>query len=166
MYSLAIGKSRRFYRSLLLYLDSRDFTWTMRMDANREKDGRGLRRQYEHEKGCVLLERDDDVPASVLEVMLALCIRCETQIMSEPDLGNRVPVWFMSMLESMGLDGMDEAHYDEKTVRRAVDRMLKRNYNSDGKGSLFYCRNSPRDMRGMEIWYQAMQYFNEVLDKE
>ena len=119
MYSLAIGKSRNFYRSLLLYLDSRTFTWSVRMDVNRAKDGCNLRKRFiEEEDGT--FTKPEGTPCSVLEMMVALCVRCEEQIMSNPDLGNRVPVWFMAMLRSMEIDDMDEANFDETVVEVIV----------------------------------------------
>jgi len=163
MYSLTIGKSRNFYRSLLLYLDSRTFTWSVRMDVNRAKDGCNLRKRFiEEEDGT--FTKPEGTPCSVLEMMVALCVRCEEQIMSNPDLGNRVPVWFMAMLRSMEIDDMDEANFDETVVEVAVDRMLDRDYDRFGHGGLFACDSTRKDMRKMEIWYQAMEYFNEVLD--
>lgn len=163
MYSLAIGKSRRFYRSLLLYLDSRTFTWSMRMDVNREKDGLNLRKRFVEEEGGTFT-KPEGTPCSVLEMMVALCVRCEEQIMSNPDLGNRVPVWFMEMLRSMEIDDMVETYFDEIVAEEAVNRMLDREYDRDGHGGLFTCEESSKDMRRLEIWYQAMEYFNEVLD--
>ena len=58
------------FRKLLVYLHSREFTYTLNMDSNRAQDGIDLRERYYGDstiKG----------PCSVLEMMLALSIRCE-----------------------------------------------------------------------------------------
>lgn len=168
MSNLAIGKGQNSYKKLLLYLDSRKFTYTMPMDANRYEDGLELRHRFRYEKHISIRDMADldDYACSVLEMMLALCIRCEEQIMNVPELGNRTSVWFMEMLQSMELDEMDDEHFDEEAAEYVVDCMLDRVYDYDGHGGLFTCEHCPYDMRGLEIWYQAMWYFNEVLDRQ
>ena len=163
-----MGDNPDSYEALLRYLDSRTFTYSIDMDANRYRDGVDLRDRFEYERGDLIEELDEinDRDCSVLEMMLALCIRCEEHIMSKPEIGSRVSIWFMDMLKSMDLDDMDDDHFDEEVAEEAVDRMLNRDYGYNGHGGLFTLKNCVYNMRRVEIWYQALWYFNEVLEGE
>lgn len=167
MYQTAVGDSRRSYRELLLYLDDMEFTYKMRMDVNRYKDGVQLRYRFGYEfniPDSVIEEELDNRPCSVLEMMLALCIRCEEHILNEPELGDRTSVWFMEMLESLDLEDMDDETFNEAIVEDVIFSMLNRKYDRSGKGGLFTCQRCPHDMRRFELWYQAMWHFNETLN--
>jgi len=162
MYKIAID-SNKSYRKLLRYLDKRAFTYLVEMDANRYQDGVDLRNRFGYEQRIPhdkLVFLQDDA-CSVLEMMLALCIRCEEHIMNEPEIGDRTAIWFADMLASMDLLELDDAHFDELKAERRVNRMLDREFEPDGHGGLFTCQNCPYDMRSLEIWYQAMWYFKE-----
>lgn len=147
------------FLTLFAYLHSVEFTWTERMDENRAADGRSLRYQFYRETGYV----DDgilDGPASVLEVMAALAIRCENQIMDNPVYGDRTKYWFWVMIKSLGLYGQTDDMFDKDRVSEAVTKFLNRDFEPDGKGSLFQTRNTTRDHRKLEIWAQMSDYLN------
>ena len=106
----------------------------------------------------------DVVPCSVLEMMLALSIRCEEHIMDDPEIGNRTGEWFWIMIVNLGLGSMDDTRYDEEYVDDILDKFLNREYDADGTGGLFPVRN-PRyaqyDLRNVDIWYQLNWYLQE-----
>ena len=68
------------------------------------------------------------MPASVLEVFVAVSIRCEDEIMQDEELGNRTKIWFWGLLEWFGLDqnagniekflGRDLMKIDQKRRKR------------------------------------------------
>ena len=162
MYDL-VGGGRRSpvisFRKLLEYLHRTEFTYTISMDENRASDGVDLRLRFAY---------DDDVnrylngPCSVLEMMVALAIACEENIMDDPGIGDRTAHWFWNMVINMGLGGMTDARFDEEYVRTVVTRFLNRKYEYNGKGGLFTVKNPERDLRTVEIWWQLCWYLNEI----
>lgn len=158
--------SSKSYRRLFRFLDKIEFTYTIPMDSNREKDGIDLRYRfgYEHSLSENIIKRYlDNRPCSVLEMTVALAIRCEESIMSDPDIGTRTGKWFWGMIENMRVDDMDDDCFNSTKVRTAIRRMLNRQYEADGEGGLFTVRNSKYDLRNVEIWYQMCWYLDNVL---
>lgn len=155
------------YRELLSYLHERDFVVLMERDLNRAEDGVNLRYSfgYENDIDSVLIATYlDDRPCSVLEMIIALAIRCE-EMMNDPDLGDRTGRWFWEMLESLGLDDMDDYSFDWADAEYVVELFLKREYCRDGQGGLFTIENCKRDLRDVEIWYQMGWHLNELIEK-
>jgi len=95
-------------------------------------------------------------------MMAALAFRCEEQIMSDAEYGDRTGEWFWAMIESLGLTGMDDEHFNKQFADDVVDRFLDRNYSRNGEGGLFTVQNPRRDMRSTEIWYQMCFYLNDI----
>lgn len=160
------AKHNTSYRQLLRYLNDVDFTYTISMDDNRAGDGIDLRYRFGYEFGYedpAIATYLDNRPCSVLEMMVALAVRCEEHIMSDPDIGDRTGQWFWSMIHSLGLDIMTDNQFDIYYVEEAVDRFLNREYERNGKGGLFTIKNCDRDMRSVEIWYQMCMYLNSIL---
>ena len=154
------------YQYLLSYLYSKPFYYTLPMDMNRENDGIGLRYKFGRVKNypdAIIATELDDTDCSVLEVMIALAIRCEDQFAYDPEYGDRTGVWFWEMIESLGLMDEMDANFDIDYVQRVIDRFLSRNYQKNGKGGLFTIHDLNRDMRKTDIWYQMCAYLNEVL---
>ena len=108
MYRLVVDDrySNKSYRRLFYKLHDTEFTYTIPMDGNRAEDGIELRYRFGREQGyrdAVIANCLDIRPCSILEMMIALAIRCEEHIMEDPDIGNRTGQWFWSMLVSLGL---------------------------------------------------------------
>jgi len=149
------------YRTLLIYLHSVDFRYILPMDENRFADGVDLRYRFGYEMGYIQPELDRlmSKPCSVLEMMIALSLRCEENIMSDPEYGDRTGVWFWDCIESLGLIRMTDQEFDESYVYFVLDRFLDREYSYNGKGGLVTLDNPPKDMREVEIWEQMMWKF-------
>lgn len=151
------------YRKLLMYLHCTEFTFTIRKDINRAEDGVALRRRY------TLAEYNEDLslyldgPCSVLEMMLALAIRCEESIMDDSNLGDRTGQWFWGMITNLGLGGMTDDRFDRLVTDRIISTFLKRKYEPDGKGGLFTIRHCKQDLRRVEIWYQLNWYLDSII---
>ena len=169
IYGIVIGKRRGSYRRLLRLLHAMDFYYSVPMDGNRFEDGVSLRYRFGREHDIPDSETAfelDDCPCSVLEMMAALCIRCEECIMDDPSVGDRTAVWFFTMLGSLGLDKMTDSRFHARKAYAAVWCMLDRAYQSDGTGGLFTIPNTEHDMRTAEIWYQMMWYLGYLDEKE
>ena len=157
---------RLSYRKLLEYLFQTDFTYIIGLDGNRAEDGINLRYRFGQEKGYADAEISnylDDRECSVLEMMVALSMRCEEHIMDDPDIGNRTGKWFWDMIENLELDTMTDTYFDERYVDSVIERLLNRKYGRNGEGGLFYIRNCRYDLRSEEIWYQMMWYLDSVI---
>lgn len=155
------GQNR--YQKLLWRLYETDFEYIMPMDGNRAEDGTDLRYRFAEEMrhpAPMIVEYLDDRPCSVLEMMIALSIRCEEHIMDDPDIGDRTGQWFWNMIVSLGLGRMTDKNFDARYVDDIIDRFLQRKYDRDGKGGLFTVPNCRKDFRNLDIWYQMCWYLN------
>lgn len=154
------------YRKLLSYLDTIDFTYIIPMDGNRAEDGVELRYRFGYDRGiehAAIASYLDDHESSVLEMMIALALRCEESIMDNPEYGNRTGQWFWDMIENLGLDRMTDNNFDEDYVDDKIDIFLNRDYEYNGAGGLFTVKKPYSDMRTVEIWYQMCWHLNEIL---
>ena len=149
-------------RKLLMHLHTTVFDYTIPMDANRADDGIQLRRRY-----CLYHNVDRSYlnigECTVLEMMIALAIRCEEEIMDDPDVGNRTAQWFWTMITNLGLSDMTDDVYDRRYVTNVLNRFLDRDYEPDGRGGLFRIRKCQDDLRDVEIWCQMMWYLNTIV---
>ena len=155
------------HKKLLFLLFSIDFTYDLPMDGNRYEDGIDLRYRFADEKGYpqrYAAHWLDDVPCSVLEMMVALCLRIEEHITGNPDDGDKTSEWFKDMLKTSGLYNFADDRYSERTSIAIIQDILTHNYARNGDGGLFKLRHTRKDLRQVEIWYQAMWYIDEKLD--
>lgn len=153
------------YHELLFHLHHMDFVYLLPRDENRFIDGINLRYTFGAEYGIrqSRIERELDYrPCSVLEMLTALAIRCENEIMMDLDYGNRTWKWFWKMMTNMNLGGMTDDKYDEKYVDRIIERMLARKYEANGRGGLFTIANCKEDLRNIEIWAQMTRYLSTM----
>ena len=153
------------YRQLMTRLHNTEFTYELTGDVDRAYDGIALRHRYANQND----NHDYDYireclsgPCSILEMMIALSLRCEEQIMSDPAYGNRTGQWFWRMIVSLGLGSMIDSTYDEFHVEWTIGRFLNREYEANGRGGLFTVRNCRIDFRKAEIWKQ-MCYFLDTM---
>lgn len=168
LFDLVCGKrySKPFsYRKLLMHLHGIEFHYLIPKDANRAEDGLSLRWRFAYEMHD--LSSYDEIelaegPCSVLEMMIALAIRCEENIMDDPNIGNRTGQWFWGMIVNLGLGSMMDSRFDRQFVDDAVARFLNREYEPDGRGGLFTIRHCDRDLRDVEIWYQLCWYLDSI----
>lgn len=149
------------YRKLLMRLHDIEFIYSVPYDDNRADDGIQLRRKF-------ALTRDDMAvidyisgPCSVLEMMVALAVRCET-IMDDTCYGDRTGQWFWGMINNLGLSSMTDSRFNKHEVDAIISRFLNREYDRNGRGGLFTVKNCERDMRTVEIWGQLNWYLNNI----
>lgn len=157
---------RLSYRKLLQYLYETDFVYVIGQDGNRAEDGINLRYRFGQELGypdAQISNCLDDKECSILEMMVALSLRCEEHIMDDPDIGNRTGKWFWGMIENLELEEMTDSRFDVQYVDSVIDRFLYREYEPNGAGGLFTLHDCRCDLRSEEIWYQMMWYLDEVI---
>lgn len=151
------------YRKLFAFLHDTEFTYFIPHDENRAADGIALRYRYCSNNDCEEFRYCLDGPCSVLEMMVALAIRCEERIMCDPKKGDRTAQWFWEMVSSLGLSGMTDYNFNELLATDIITDFLNRDYYPDGRGSLFTVRGWKRDAREAEIWHQLMAYLNTII---
>ncbi|GHU53241.1 hypothetical protein FACS1894132_04870 [Clostridia bacterium] len=153
--------NRNSYHKLLEYLHTIDFFYTIEMDGNREEDGIELRYRFCNERSYdsrIILSYLDIRQCSVLEMMVALAVRCEEHIMADPLFGDRTALWFWSMIDSLGLIDESDDQFHERRVFNILLTFLNRRYKKNGDGGLFKIEYSLLDLREIEIWYQMCLY--------
>lgn len=157
------------YKKLFEYLHGVEFVYLIRNDANRAKDGADLRyrfatlefdERYSHNIVDILDEDFGDSSCSVLEMMIALAVRCEETIMDDPKYGDRTSQWFWGMVRNLGIGNMTDDIFDEDYVNHIICDFLNRHYMPDGQGGLFYIRDCDEDLREIEIWTQLCWYLD------
>lgn len=141
------------YNKLLYKLFNTKFIVVIPLDKHRISDVFALRSEY----GITT-----DIPCSVLEILIALAIRGEEQIMYDRDVGNRIGQWFWEMIGNMGLGHMTDEHYDEDYCNDILRRFNYHDYTSDGLGCAFRSAKHP-DLRDEELWYQMNYHFDDII---
>lgn len=152
------------YRKLLTHLHKTRFRCTIPQDRNRADDGIDLRWRFALAQGYEdVYEEVLTGPCSVLEMMVALALKCEENFMDDPRYGDRTAQWFWEMVVNLGLGPMRDDNFDRLYVIDTLERFLDRDYEPDGRGGLFTIRNCDRDVRTMEIWHQLCYYLDNFV---
>jgi len=161
MYNLAFGNHPN-YKMLFNTLNNIEFTYIHPYDENRLEDGVSLRYDFCYRNNLPYDVADsyfDNKHCSVLEMMLALAIRCEDHFVSNPIF--TVERLFFDMLKSLGIHTMTDRVYDRTKVISSINTFLNREYEPNGKGGLFTI-DTDKDLRKEEIWYQMCWYTNTI----
>ena len=167
MYQLVCNdiSGRSSYRKLLAALDRTQFSYIIGTDASRADDGIDLRYRFGYDFNYD--DRDiasylDTEPCTMLEMMVALALRCEEHIMEDSQYGDRTSQWFWEMIVSLGLQGLTDDCFDQAYFMEVMTVFLNRQYQPNGKGGLFTIKSTKHDMRASDIWYQLCWYLNEI----
>jgi hypothetical protein len=157
---------RLSYRKLLSHLHDIEFIYIIGLDGNRAEDGIDLRYRFGYERGYddpMIATYLDDRPCGVLEMLVALAMRCEEHIMADPDVDDRTGRWFWGMIVNLGLGSMYDAKFDKKYTDGVILKFLNREYERNGEGGLFTVEHCGYDLRNVEIWYQMCWSLGGVL---
>lgn len=101
-----------------------------------------------------------DRDVSVLEVLIALSIRIERDIMGEP--GNyQDDRWFWIMIDNLGLNSCTNDDFDEEIVDYILSKWLDRRFSYDGTGGIFPIKTPRFCQKDVEIWYQMCEWIDE-----
>ena len=150
------------YSKLLTYLHSIEFTYIISRDADRAEDGIDLRDRYAYEADITRFNKRSLGPCSVLEMMIALAIRCEEQIMDDTAYGDRTAQWFWRMINNLGLGGMTDSRFDDYYVEETIDIFLQRKYYINGQGGLFIVKHTDCNLQHVDIWTQMLWNLDET----
>lgn len=156
-------KQKDQYRSLFEELDNIEFRYTIPLDENLEDHGLDLRYRFGYETGeeqTRVAYYIDEKPCSVLEMLVALCIRMDDITYDEdPSL------WFWHIMHCMHLNNQTEYYFDADYVHVRVNILLNRTFNEiDGDGGLFYFDNNRGyNLREVEFWCQAMWHITDIV---
>lgn len=150
------------YWRLLKQLYARPFVWFVSMDDNRVGDGKELRLAFLRHEG---LRRSDvdrnwiEIGCSFLELMVAMSSRLQYQL--DPD--SSLAYWFWEhLMQNIGLhDFNDAAGFEHCDVDEVLNRVIFRQYESDGTGGFFPLQHPEQDERGVELWAQLSAYVIE-----
>ena len=157
---------------LMFHLFQIPFVYILEPDRNRFVDGLSMRSKFsdgEVFKDSYLILHSSC--CSILEMMAALAVRCETDIMYDPEIGNRTSEWFRIMLANLGVWLCTDDVYDPICIDAILNTFLYRRYQPDGTGGNLFCITENMreklghdfDMRKQEIWYQMNFYLREIL---
>ena len=159
--------SRLSYRKLLSFLHSVTFYSILPRDENRAYDGIKLRYDFGDDNGIPrhrIQRKLDNRPCSFLEMAVALSRRCEVEIMYDYELGNRTWKWFWKIMTNMNLGGMTDDKFDADYVNKAVETVLTRTYEPNGRNGYFTIPGCHDDLRKVEIWGQLNRYINSTTE--
>lgn len=119
------------------------------LDYSRSVDGITLRRTFLFEAG----NSEENVSCingmcpmcNILEMMVALAIKMDLEVLFNPYYGFRHDIWFWNMYATLGL-------YTDDDVKGIVSRFNEKRYCENGIGGLFTIPNT--DVRSLDIWTQ------------
>ncbi len=146
------------YWSLLRFFYTKEFTWSdIEKDENRAKDGKNLRTEFIRDTGIEVREEGWlELGCSMLELFISLSYRLTFEGDGEPS------EWFWGIVENLGLIECTDANpANESILNDILDKVIHRDYASNGAGGLFPLQNSQQDQRNIELWYQAQAYLLE-----
>jgi len=129
-------------------LNKIDFYYTHPLDENRVSDGLALRFDYAEQTGASKIQAlKDNRPCSFLEMLVALCFRAGTQVISNPhDL-------FIMVMDNLHLF---DQQVDETFIINQVHKALNHVHDYDGSnGGLFVLPGI--DITQDDYWKQVMK---------
>lgn len=153
----AVHFDRLNYRDLMELLHKTEFHWELDRDESRAIDGVYLREDYELETGIHVIRNDS---CSVLEMLVALALRIDSEYISSMDSINPEPI-FWEMIRNLGLSIMTDRHFDGQKASNILHNWMDRMFRSDGFGSIFPLKHTEKDQRKVEIWGQMLEYLSE-----
>lgn len=157
------------YHHLLKKLHDIPFQCLVDYDDNRIIDSLRLRRTFCMEYDVedlysFLVNHLEYDQVSMLELLINLAIDMDNNLI-EPGGTPMVYAYFWELIENAGLIAFNDQRFFEIggyfEVSRIVLNIIMRDYGRNGEGGLFPLRESEKDQRTVELWYQMHAYLNE-----
>jgi hypothetical protein len=154
-----IPTSDNRYNLLLKELHKIPFEIIMKNDHNRVMDAVLIRRDFKKEF-LNIMEESSENSASFFEVSIALAMRMY-DIMYGDEQNVDIDGWFWILMRNLELDRYDDNHFNYDKVCEIVRKCMKRRYSFNGEGGFFPLKNTKKDQRKVEIWYQLSEFLEE-----
>lgn len=146
------------YSRLILYLFDKPYKF-FGSDEDRYRDGIALRHSYAQASGDMnILEWD--AGCTVLEMLVALANRLDSDIMGRPDIDDTF-YWFWIFIDNLRLRKYTDDRFDDYKVNRIIEDFLNKDIMYDGDGGLFPLKNPMRDQSELPVWMQLSDYLRE-----
>jgi len=144
------------YWGLLRQMYTKEFVWFVPNDDNRVEDGKYLRRDFVDDLRLINVDTGWlDLGCSMLELLVGLARRLSFEAGGEPR------DWFWHLVDNLEIMFDDRHSFPMIEVDEALDRVIWRTYDWDGKYGLFPLENPQEDQRKVELWYQLSAYVLE-----
>ncbi len=155
----------RTFLELFERLHNVEFVWTVPNDDNRVQDGLDLRNEYLNTLPRVSAREIASFNSALhgctmLELLVSLSRRVAFTA------GGEAEDWAWQLLQNLRLHKMSDPLTAEKASRidEAVDTVIWRTYQRDGRGGFFPLKWAEQDQTKVEIWYQMNKYVMEIQD--
>lgn len=147
----------RTYWKILRQLFTKEFVWIVPNDDNRVQDGKDLRHEFAAQTNLTITDQNwMMLGCSIFELLVGLSRRLAFQCEGEPR------DWFWHLMGNLQLIYCDKKRYSEQQVDAVLERLIWRQYESDGVGGLFPLKRADKDQRQTEIWNQMCAYIFEM----
>lgn len=168
---------------LLSYLFERDFIvmdW-MKDDENRAADAMELRRHYANDVGKLANKSKRNIDriwksikgkASVLEILLVICIHIDHLVNEDNEPWFMVPKFFNILIKNLKLDKFDDEEFDTipDTVTKYWDKRLtifmNREYENNGFGGGLFPILGSENQKNESLWKQMNNWLVKNLDED
>lgn len=138
----------------------------MAMDENRANDGIQLRVEFMNIHGPYGSSTNRG-PCTFLEFLIALAMKMNF-LMGEESNWHHTEWYFWQLIRHLDLRKYTDDFWDyghgELFVEDAVDRVMNRHYERNGRGGLFPLRGDYGDQRNVETWQQMQYWLGENSD--
>lgn len=155
-----VGFEKKGYGLLMEELHNTEFVWVIERDKNRAGDGINLRDEFLEGVFDYSSESIIGQPCSVLEMLVAFSIRIDAEYTGAPGDPHPEKI-FWEMICNLELNYYDDKAFGWHDIYQILDTWLNRDFDPDGKGSIFPLRKTHRDQRDLEIWSQMQEYLSE-----
>jgi len=174
-----VNAAQEYYNLCLLFFET-PFTVLNPMDENRVQKAEEMRDIWldniKVKDERLKLEYANDLavsPTSFLEVLVAMCVNAEDQILSAPNTASTLFWDLVDNLVEYGTFGTayhkasdiltDEkwCAFTESTMKASIKKVLTRTYHEDGKGGLFPMKKPHKNQRKLDMWACCTSYISE-----
>lgn len=155
------------HSKLLDILHNTKFRWIIDFDKNRADDGT-YQRYYFFDSLKLHSAAFENDECMVLEMLVALAIRMNNEYVADTTYGaeDHPDKLFIDFIANLGLVDYtnDEIKRDKNSIaniQNKLDTWMNREFDYDGRGSIFWLSRPRRDQRNIEIWSQMNDYIHE-----
>lgn len=101
-----------------------------------------------------------DFPCSVLEVLLALADRMDSEYVGDPSEEGTNDIFYL-FLDNLGLLYYTDRRYNDLAIDNILEIWMERRFHSNGDGSIFPLKYTRENQRDCSLWSQMQSYIIE-----